>query len=76
MTVLSVPTTHNPPYVLLALGLLQGAELHWDHAGGETGEVKYGDIIGNDNVRAALEANVPGKEVSEDAQLLDPQRSA
>ncbi|ORY33131.1 tRNA synthetases class I, catalytic domain-domain-containing protein [Naematelia encephala] len=63
MPALTVPLSHNPPYTLIALGLLSGAEINWDAESGDQGEVKYEGIVGAEKVRDALEQKVPGKEI-------------
>ena len=63
MPTLTIPTTHNPPYAVLALGLLSGAEVVWDPHSGEKGQVTYGDVVGIDAVRAELEKIIPTAEV-------------
>ena len=60
---LVVPISTTPPFVLLALAVLQGISVEWDFDSGEKGEPRYGSAVGEAAVRAALEENVPGKEV-------------
>jgi glutamyl-tRNA synthetase len=60
---LTIPTTHTPPWTLLALALFQGVEVKWDPLAGEKGHISYNGIEGTEAVRAELEKNIPGKEV-------------
>lgn len=60
----TIPTTHNPPWVLLSLALLQDVEIKWDAQSGEKGHASFNGITGTEAVRAELEKNIPGKEVS------------
>lgn len=64
MSTLTIPLGTTAPYVLLALGLLQGAEIKYDFDATELSEPTYGDVKGTQQVRAALEQGLPGKEVS------------
>lgn len=60
---LTIPTTHNPPWTLLALALVQDVEIKWDPEVGEKGHATYNGVEGIEPVRAELEKNIPGKEV-------------
>lgn len=60
----TIPTSHNPPFALLALASLQGVPVTWDPEAGDKGEAKYGEVVGTEQVRAELEKNISGKEVS------------
>lgn len=64
MPTLSVPLSHTPPYTLLALALLKGADVKWEDASNELAEPSYEGIKGTEQVRKALEEGLPGKEVS------------
>lgn len=59
----TIPTTHNPPWVLLSLALLQDIPIKWDAESGEKGHATYNGVTGTEAVRAELEKNIPGKEV-------------
>ena len=60
----TIPTTHTPPWVLLALALHQDIPVTWDAESGEKGQVEYKGIKGIEAVRAELEKGISGKEVS------------
>lgn len=60
---LTIPTTHNPPWTLLTLALVQDIEVKWDAEVGEKGHASYNGVEGTEKVRAELEKNIPGKEV-------------
>lgn len=64
MSTLSVPLSHFPPYTLLALASLKKAPIQWDDAANELAEPSFRDVKGVEQVRAALEEGLPGKEVS------------
>lgn len=64
MPTLTVAITNSPPYVLLALALLRGADVAWDDNVTELSEPTYEGIKGTEQVRQALEQDLPGKEVS------------
>ena len=63
MPTLTLSLSQHPSFVLLALALLQGAEISWDIESGSQGEMTYGETRGAENVRAELEKGIPGKEV-------------
>ena len=63
MSTLQLPLAHTAPFTLLALGLFKNANIEWKEAS-ELSEPKYGDAQGIEAVRAELEKDLPGKEVS------------
>ena len=63
MPTLTLPLSQNPPFALLALGLLQDADIAWDSQATDTSAIKYGNATGAETVRAELEKGLPGKEV-------------
>ncbi|WRT69194.1 glutamate-tRNA ligase [Kwoniella shivajii] len=63
MPSLVIPLVNTPPFVLIALALIQGIPVGWDTESGETGQATYGEIKGAEEVRAELEKGVAGKEI-------------
>ena len=60
MPTLALPTSQAPPFVLLALVLLQNAEIKWD---AELSDITFEGKKGANDVREILEDGIPGKEV-------------
>lgn len=63
MSELQLPLSHSAPYVLLALALFKNVAIKWEEAN-ELSEPKVGNVTGVEAVRAELEKDLPGKEVS------------
>ena len=63
MPTLNVPVSNAPPFAIIALALLGGAELKWDLEASDANAVVYDGTSGEAEVRAVLEAKLPGKEV-------------
>lgn len=75
MPSLTLPLVQNPPFALLALALIQDIPVGWDTESGETGETKYGEVVGAEKVREELEKGVDGKEVCLSSFVLQPSPS-
>ncbi|KAK6906152.1 glutamate-tRNA ligase [Kwoniella mangroviensis CBS 8507] len=58
-----IPLVQTPPFVLIALALIQGIPVGWDTESGETGQATYGEIKGAEEVRKELEKGIDGKEI-------------
>ncbi|RXK38195.1 glutamate-tRNA ligase [Tremella mesenterica] len=63
MPTLTAPISQNPPFTILALALLQGADIKWNYDAIDVNDLKYDGVTGLNTVRAALETGLPGKEI-------------
>jgi hypothetical protein len=64
MSTLSIPLTHTPSYLLLALGLLKKVDVQFQHGATDESEPTYEGATGADQVRKALEEGLEGSQVS------------